>query len=79
MGRRHGYDSSPGPYCLGAEDVQELRPPGIADALGEVVILDHVGRLQSLMIDRIVGTYQLKRRLMTEISPLALHFLMGLR
>src|SRR5262249_4617944 len=45
VGRRHSYDSPTGPCCLVGEDAHEATPPGIADALGEVMVLDHVGRL----------------------------------
>jgi hypothetical protein len=48
------------------------------DALGEMVILDHVGRLQIFMIDRVIGAYQRQRRLMVEVLSLASHRLMRL-
>jgi hypothetical protein len=43
------------------------------DALGEVVILDHVRCLHILMINGVILLYQGKRSLMVEVLPLALH------
>jgi hypothetical protein len=48
------------------------------DALGEMVILEHVGRLQVFVINCVVLTNQLERCLVMEVLPLALHFLMRL-
>ena len=48
--------------------------PASAMRLGEVVILDHVGRLQIFVIDRVVLAHQLQRRLVLEVLPLALTF-----
>ena len=53
--------------------------PGILDALSKVVVPDQVGRLQVLMIDRVVCAHQGKRRLMVEVLSLATHFLMRFR
>ncbi len=49
------------------------------DALGEMVVLEHVGRLQVLVIDRVVAAHQRQRRLVVEVLPLAPHLLMRLR
>ncbi len=76
--RRHGYDSPTGACCLVGEDAQERRPPSILDTLGEMVIPEHVGRLQVLVINHIIGTHQGERRLMMKVLPLAAHRLMRL-
>jgi hypothetical protein len=49
------------------------------DRLGEVVVLEHVGRLQILAIDRIIFAHKSQRRLVVEVLPLAPYFLMGFR
>jgi hypothetical protein len=53
-GRRHSDNPLPSAYCLESEDAQELAPASILDALGKVMILEHIGRLQVLVIDRVV-------------------------
>jgi hypothetical protein len=63
---------------LESEDGEKRRPARIGDALGEVVVLDHVGRVQVFVIDRIVRPHQGERRLMVKILPLALQLLMRL-
>ena len=73
VGRRHGYDSLPGACCLESEDAQERAPARIMDALGEMVVLEHVGRLQVLVIDHVVVAHQRERRLVVEVLSLALH------
>ena len=50
-----------------------------SDALGEMVILEHVGCLQVLVIDRVVRPHECQRRLVVEVLSLALHFLMRFR
>src|SRR6476661_7612401 len=52
--RRHGDYPLPGTCCLESEDGEKRAPPRIADALGEMVILDHIGHLQVFMIDHVV-------------------------
>ena len=71
--------SLPSIYCFESEDAQECRPPGITDAFGEMVIPDHVGRLQVFVVDRVVGSDQRERRLMMKILSLAAYLLMRLR
>jgi len=39
-----GNDFPTGARCLVGEDAQELTPPRIADAFGEMVILEQIGR-----------------------------------
>ena len=73
VGGRHRYDPPTGACCLVGEDAQERRPSRIADAFGEMVILDHVGRLQVFMIDRVAGLDQAERRLVVEVLALAFH------
>jgi hypothetical protein len=55
VGRRHGYGLLPSVCCFESKDGQERRPAYVLDRLGKVMIPDHVGRLQVLMIDDIVG------------------------
>src|SRR5262245_31389718 len=66
--------SSTGACCLVSEDDQECAPPRVLDAFGEVMILEHVGRLHVLMIDRIVLLDERQRRLVVKVSPLAFDF-----
>jgi hypothetical protein len=40
-----------------------------------VVILDHLGRLSMLVIDRLVGAHKGERRLVVKVAPLAPHLL----
>jgi hypothetical protein len=49
------------------------------NALGEVGVLEHVGRLQVFVIDHIVRANERKRRLVVEVLPLAAHRLMRFR
>jgi hypothetical protein len=79
IGRRHSDDSAPSACCFGAEDAQERRPARIGDAFGKVVVPDHVGRLQVLMIDGVILAHQLERYLVVEVLSLSLHLLMRLR
>jgi hypothetical protein len=67
-----------GACCLESEDAQERRPPCIADALGEMVVSEHIADLQVFMKDHIVGADQCERRLVVKVLPLATHFLMRL-
>jgi hypothetical protein len=48
-------DHSPtGACCLEGENDQELGPSCIADAFGEMVVLEQIGRLQIFVIDDVV-------------------------
>jgi hypothetical protein len=51
-------------------------PSSVRDSLGEVVILEHVGRLQGFTIDRVVAPDERQRRLAVELLPLPPHRLM---
>jgi hypothetical protein len=73
------YDPPTGACCLVGEGAQERCPPCILDALGEMVVPDHIGDLQVLVINRVVGSDQCQRRLMMEVLPLAPHLLVRLR
>src|SRR5690242_15284508 len=64
------FHSLPGSSRLESEDAQELRPPPVADALGEVVILDHVGRLQIFMCNGVVDARQRAGFLVVKVSSL---------
>ena len=64
--------------CFELQDAQECGPARVGDRLGEVVILDHVGRLQILMIDRVVVANEREGRLVVEVLPLTLHLQMRL-
>ena len=75
-GRRRSYYPLPGAYGLESEDGQERRPARVIDAFREVMVLDHVGRLQLFMIDRIVGSDQGERCLVVEVLTLAAYRLM---
>jgi hypothetical protein len=69
------YDSPTGACCLVGEGAQERCPPGILDAFGEVMVPEHVGRLQVLVIDRVVLPNQRQRCLVMEVCSLASHLL----
>src|SRR5262249_22502715 len=78
IGRRHSYYSPTGACCLEGEDAQELRPSRVADALSEVVVLDHIGRPQVPVIERIIRAHQLECCLVVKVLTLALHRLVRL-
>jgi hypothetical protein len=67
MDRLH---SLPSACCFEREDAQERAPPRIADALGESVVLEHVGRLQVFVIDRVSGADQGQRCVVVKVLPL---------
>src|SRR5262249_52409525 len=75
-GRRHSYDSSPSICCFGCEDAQERTPPGILDALGKMVVPEHVGCLQVLVVDGVVGLNQSPSHLVMKVLSLAARVLM---
>ena len=54
----------------------ELRPARIADALGEVMVPDHIGDPQIFEIDRVVLAHEIQRGLVVEVGALALQRLM---
>ena len=63
---------------LESEDGQERAPPRIGDALGEVVVLDHVGDPQVFVIDHVVRLHQREGFLVVEVAALAGDVLMRL-
>jgi len=46
------------------------------NALGEVVVLDHIGRLQRFVLDCVVLPHECERCLMVKVLSLAAHRLM---
>ena len=78
IGRIHRDHPTPSVHCFGFEDGAKLRPAGITDALGQVVVPYHIGDLQVFQIDRVVGPEQRQRRLVVEVLSLASHPLMRL-
>jgi amphi-Trp domain-containing protein len=75
IGGWHGDDATASVCCFAFEDGPELCPAGITDALGQVVVLDHVGHLQVFKIDDLVVAHQLERRFMLEVAPLPVDLL----
>src|SRR5262249_14756247 len=73
---RNRHHSPTGPFCLVCEDGTERCPPGIADALGEVMVPDHIADLQIFQVDRVVRAHQGEGRLVVEVAPLALDLLL---
>src|SRR5215475_6450515 len=69
---------SPGARSLEAQDGKKCTPPGILNALCEVMILEHSADLQVLMRDRVVLAHQYERRFVVEVLPLAAHGLVCL-
>src|SRR5215469_16623328 len=61
--RRHRYDCLSSLSRFERQDAQEGAPPSVRNGLRQVVIPQHVGRLQVFVIDRVVLLDQGKRRL----------------
>jgi hypothetical protein len=74
--RRHRYDGLASCYRFARQDGQEATPARITDALSEMVVPHHVGRLYVFVIDRVVRSYQRQRCLMVEVYPLPAYPLM---
>jgi hypothetical protein len=72
-------DSLTGACRLEGKDAQECRPARIGDALGEVVIPDHIADLQAFVIDRVVLTSQRQRGLVAKVLALTTRHLMRFR
>jgi hypothetical protein len=68
-----------GARCLESADAQECAPPGIGDALGQVVVPEHIADLHVLVIDRVVLTHEGERGLVVEVLSLPPHRLLRLR
>ena len=62
-----------GACCLEGEDAQKLRPSGVLNGLGQMMVLEHVGDLQIFMIDRVEMSHQLQRCFVLEVLPLMPH------
>src|SRR5262249_40247456 len=77
--RRHGYSLLKSVCCFENKDAQERTPPRIGDTLGEVVVPDHVGRLQIFVVDGVVLVHERQCGLMMEVGALALHLQVCLR
>ena len=75
IGGRHRNHSTASICCFAFEDGPKLRPARIADAFGEVRILDQVGHPQVFQIDGVVGSHQGERRLVVKVPPLPLDLL----
>src|SRR5258708_36127352 len=75
---RHRNGSLPSVCCFESEDGAEFSPAGISDALGEGVMLHHVGHLQVFVVVDVVLLDQGKRLFMVEVLPLAAHCLLCL-
>jgi hypothetical protein len=67
-----------GPCRLEREEGEELRPAGIAEALGQVLVLHQVADPQGVVRDHLVLADQSERRGMVEVAPLAAHLQLGL-
>jgi hypothetical protein len=76
IGSRHGDNPLPSICCFGCEDTQELAPARVLDGLGEMMILDHIGRVQVLIIDHIVLSHECEHHLAMEVHALTLYLLM---
>src|SRR5260221_12981302 len=74
--RRHGYHRLSSVCCFERQDAQEPAPSSVRNGLRQMVILEHVGRLQVFVIDGVVLAYEGERRLVMEVLPLAPHCLM---
>ena len=70
--RGDGDDFPTGACCLVGKHAQERCPPGIVAALGEMAVLEHIGRLEMVVIDRLVRTHERERRVVVKVLPLAL-------
>ena len=68
----------PSVCCFESKDGEERAPSRIRDALGEMVVPDHVGRLQILKVDGIILLDQRVRFFVVKVAPLPLHLLVRL-
>src|SRR5690349_12267112 len=69
--RRHGYGLLPSVCSFENKDAQERCPCCIRDALGEVVVLEQVGRLQVFVIEGVVALDERHGFLVVEVVALA--------
>jgi hypothetical protein len=74
--RRHGYDCFASVCCFARQDGQEGAPPRIADARGEVVVFDHVGRLHVFVLAGVVLAHQHQHPFVVDVLPRPSHLLL---
>src|SRR5215469_8806523 len=67
---------TPGACCLGLKDGAKRCPASIGDALGEVVVPDHIRNPQIFHIDHVILLQQRECGLVMKVAPLPLHRLM---
>jgi hypothetical protein len=70
--------SLPSSYRLDSEDGQHRSLPGIADALGEAVVLNHGADPQVFVMDHIVCSDEFRGFFVVEVAPLISDVLMRL-
>jgi hypothetical protein len=70
-GRRHGDNCLPSVSRFARQEGPDCAPPRITAALGEVLVLDQVGRRQVLVSDRVVLAHQGERRLVGAVGACA--------
>src|SRR5262249_3514007 len=68
--RRHGYGSLKSVCCFEIKAAQERPPRHVADALGDGVVPEQVGRLQILVVDDVELTHERQRALVVEVLAL---------
>jgi hypothetical protein len=73
--RRYGDDRLPRRYRFARQEGQEPAPTRIAAALGELVVLDQVGRRQLFRLDGVVLADQRQRGLVVEVLTSPAHLL----
>jgi hypothetical protein len=66
----HSYDLMSSTCSLGSEDIKELTPSSIANRFGKVMVLYHIGDVQVLYRDMLIGLCILFGNLEMEITPL---------
>ena len=76
--RVHSYHLMTGSCSLVTEDVEECAPTGVHDALGQMMVLDHVGDLKVFYRNTLIAFSIGFRRLEMVITALAIHLEMGL-
>src|SRR5712692_188237 len=75
----HSNDLMSSTLSLGSEYIEECAPGGVHDALRQMMILDHIGDLQVLNGNMVMGLSVLLGNLVVEVSTLPLDLEMGLR
>ena len=75
--RWHGDDWHIVHDAISFDPVQELAPCGVMDALGKLVVLDHIADLKMLVGNQVVRRDKRVRCFASEIFTLPLHFQIG--